>query len=447
MDSATQMQEVARDEQSLLERLEQAQSPPTQLAVDDIYSQSDDDQEEGEPHEIGSDSDSSDDGSVGYVPPSGRASVVNAEMMEAEEPVVTVFPPRTQILDEPSRGLTSTSFIHAPSSSAVEPGSQEWLRAAAAIEIPDLLKWTARHSSFSFAEINQESRSRVMIKSHAPQLDAPEPFIGLSSDKEFLSLYEQFAQNFRDSDADQVQSSIGKYISPKVDFKVNMTTYKQCDNDIRLEPMKFPLAVPNFIFPVKGHIAAPVRDVDLQHFEENYRKTLVILGNLEASMQAMLNQYPQHDSPDVFMMRSLYRVSQGLSDITQLASRGFHQTVVHRRDAAIRPMMAAKPNPVVFTDEQLLSLRHAPALGSKSVFEKPLLEQIKHERQSSSQDRLLSAAMTKLAYGKPSQSSGAKRSASSQGTPQAPKKAKASATVSKPPQSSVPSAHASGQSR
>ena len=95
MDSATQMNEVARDEQSLLQRLEQSQSTPTQLAVDDIYSQSDDDQEEGEPQELGSDSDSSDDGSVGYVPPSGRASVVNAELMDAEEPVVSEFSPRT----------------------------------------------------------------------------------------------------------------------------------------------------------------------------------------------------------------------------------------------------------------------------------------------------------------------------------------------------------------
>ena len=156
---------------------------------------------------------------------------------------------------------------------------------------------------------------------------------------------------------------------------------------------------------MKGHIAAPVRDVDLQHFEKNFRKTLVILGNLEASMQAMLEQYPKHDSPDVFMMRTLYRVSQWLSDITQLASRGFHQTVVHRRDAALKPMLLTKPNPVVFTDEQLLRQRHAPALGAKSVFEKPLLDEIKQERQSSSQDRLLSAAMTKLAYGKLTQAS------------------------------------------
>ena len=145
-----------------------------------------------------------------------------------------------------------------------------------------------------------------------------------------------------------------------------------------------------------------------------------------------------------FMMRSLYRVSQGLSDITQLASRGFHQTVVHRRDAAIKPMLVAKPNPVVFSDEPLLNLRHAPALGSKSVFEKPLLDQIKQERQSSSQDRLLSAAMTMLAYGKPTQTSGSKRSASSHTTAQAPKKAKLTATISKPPQPFVPSSHASG---
>ena len=147
MDSATQLDEVARDEQSLLERLEQSQSTPSRLAVEDIYSQSDDDQEEGEPQEVGSDSDSSDDGSIGYVPPSGRASVVNAEMMDAEEAVVNEFPPRTQILDEPSRVSIPASLTRAPSGSAVEPGSQEWLRAAAAIEIPDLLKWTAAHSS------------------------------------------------------------------------------------------------------------------------------------------------------------------------------------------------------------------------------------------------------------------------------------------------------------
>ena len=134
--------------------------------------------------------------------------------MDAEEPVVSEFSPRTQILDEPSRVLGSASFSRAPSGSAVAPGSQEWLRAAAAIEIPDLLKWTAAHSSFSVAETKQDSRARVMIKSHAPQLDSPEPFIGLSSDREFLGLYDQFARNFRDSDAEQIQSSVGKYISP-----------------------------------------------------------------------------------------------------------------------------------------------------------------------------------------------------------------------------------------
>ena len=93
--------------------------------VDEVYSQSDDDQEElleREPQEEESDSDSSDDEPIGHVPPSGRASVVNAELMDAEEPVVSEFSPRTQILDEPSRGLASASFSHAPSGSAVAPG-------------------------------------------------------------------------------------------------------------------------------------------------------------------------------------------------------------------------------------------------------------------------------------------------------------------------------------
>ena len=95
MDSATQLDEVAQDELSLLQRLELSQTTPSQLVVDEVYSQSDDDQEEGleeEPQEEDSDSDSSGDESVGHVPPSGRASVVNAELIDAEEAIVTECP-------------------------------------------------------------------------------------------------------------------------------------------------------------------------------------------------------------------------------------------------------------------------------------------------------------------------------------------------------------------
>ena len=90
--------------------------------------------------------------------------------------------------------------------------------------------------------------------------------------------------------------------------------------------MRFPLTMPNFVYAVKGNTATPVRDIDLQHLEEIFRKTLVICSNLETSMQALVSENSKGLEPDVFMMRSLYRVSQGLSDVAQLSSKGFHQT-------------------------------------------------------------------------------------------------------------------------
>ena len=219
-----------------------------------------------------------------------------------------------------------------------------------------------------------------------------------------MSSFEKFALNYIESDVDQVQSSIGKYISPKSDFRVNMATYKLCDSSIRTEAMRFPLAMPNFVYAVKGNTAAPVRDIDLQHLEEIFRKTLVICSNLEASMQALVAEYQENVDPDIFMMRSLYRVSQGLSDVAQLSSKGFHQTVTHRRDAALNPIIHHQERPLRVADDHLLRLRHAPSLDAKYVFDKAILSEIQTERQSSSQEKLLSVAMTKIASTKPPKS-------------------------------------------
>ena len=90
-----------------------------------------------------------------------------------------------------------------------------WLRAVSAIEIPDLIRWTAERSHFAYADFKDDARHRVTIRSQAPQFDTPSPFIGLSTNQDFLSSYEKFLQNFMEADSEQIQSLVGKYISPK----------------------------------------------------------------------------------------------------------------------------------------------------------------------------------------------------------------------------------------
>ena len=117
-----------------------------------------------------------------------------------------------------------------------------------------------------------------------------------------------------------------------------------------------------------------------------------------------MSEYPKGLEPDIFMMRSLYRVSQGLSDIAQLSSKGFHQTVTHRRDAVMHPIIHHKERPLRIADGHLLRLRHAPSLDATYVFDKAVLSEIQAERQSSSQEKLLSVAMTTIESTKPPQS-------------------------------------------
>ena len=63
---------------------------------------------------------------------------MNAEMMEAEDPLVSS---RTRIMDEPQYTFLSSMRHHLDqldtSDLSVLPGSEDWLRAVSAIEIPD----------------------------------------------------------------------------------------------------------------------------------------------------------------------------------------------------------------------------------------------------------------------------------------------------------------------
>ena len=135
---------------SLINRLTQG-SQDKKLVVEDVFSQS----EEGDNSEFAntrleiSGSSSSDSESDDDVPPSGRVSVVNAEMMEAEDPLASM---RTRIMDEPQDTYLSTMRPQSEpldtSELSVIPGSEDWLRAVSAIEVPDLIRWTAERSQF-----------------------------------------------------------------------------------------------------------------------------------------------------------------------------------------------------------------------------------------------------------------------------------------------------------
>ena len=418
----------------LLQSQLSAGNPPS---VEPLFSDDADSHSDSDPHEDKSDTESI--VSFSPAPLSGRTSVVNEELMEAEDP----FRPSVDDSVPPTQFVPDSG----DACSVEHPPSDDWTQTVMSISVPDLLKWTTEHSDFSYAATHEESRARVHLKSQPPTSDLPEPFIGLSSDSQLVDAFEKFRINYRDSDQDQVASVVGKYVSPKSDLKVNMSTYKLSDKLIRTEPMKFPVCPPSFLYPIKGNTAAPVRDIDLQHFEETFRRVLTICSNLEASMQAMVNVFPTLSSPDPFVMRSLYRVSMGLADITQLACKGFHQTVIHRRDAAIHPMIHGS-RPTSISDAHLLRLRHGPSLASRHLFDKEDLDAIREERQVQSKDHLLSAAMSRLAYQQKPQSSVPKRKSPSAALGAPPSKHSKSVSESgvKPSQQSSPS-QPSGQNR
>ena len=95
-----------------------------------------------------------------------------------------------------------------------------------------------------------------------------------------------------------IRKLIGKYVVPKDLFNVNMGTYRVTDAVIASDALKYPQDIPPFITLMKPNYSATVRKEDLKRFEENSRRSLLILSSLDATLLALIRAYPGSKSPD-----------------------------------------------------------------------------------------------------------------------------------------------------
>ena len=113
------------------------------------------------------------------------------------------------------------------------------------------------------------------------------------------------------------------------------------------------MAMPDFLSPMQGHFIATVREEDLKRWEEASRSSLVILSNLDAAVEAMVAIYPDHMQRNLYLMRSMFRVVQGLEALTRITVGSLHQAVTHRRNAALNALLNHKTKPLDIREDHL----------------------------------------------------------------------------------------------
>ena len=306
---------------------------------------------------------------------------------------------------------------------------EEWNREAAAIPIPELLRWIARQTHFTLGSTQSDTKKpRLALSSSSllPSLAEPEPFLGLSTSPGIVSGFEEHAQAFNVHRQLPFKQLIGKYAPPKDMFSFNIQTFKPCDKVICADAMRFPTEVPNFLVEVKGNFQSVVRDADLQKFEEHSRKSLLLLSHLDATVTALLSSYPLQESPSQEFMRGLFRTATTLSALADLASASLHQAVTHRRDTAISPKLKSASATCALSDEHLAALRGGSILDKQYLFSPDLLKTVQQERDALRSEALQTAALTRLAYPSPQtkQSSGKRPAASASQSSSGAKKQK-----------------------
>ena len=276
-----------------------------------------------------------------------------------------------------------------------------WMRQAMAIPIPDLLRWIEQNSDFVVSEAVQETkRLRISLSSSAfiPDLDRPEPFLGLNSSPALVHGFNAVLNSWEKHKPKPIRELIGKYVVPRDMFNVNMGTYRVTDEAITGDALKYPQEIPPFITLMKPNYSATVREEDLKRFEENARRSLLILSSLDTTLSALIRVYPDSESPDTSFMRALFRTSQGLSALSELASASLHQAVIHRRDSSINARLFNKQKPVYMSEDHISALRNGPILGEEYLFHPDILHRLQQERLSSNTERLQQAMMTKLVH-------------------------------------------------
>ena len=132
-------------------------------------------------------------------------------------------------------------------------------------------------------------------------------------------------------------------------------------------------------------------------FEEQARKSLLVLSNLDVTVTALTRTYPEQSEPDPLLMRALYRCIQGLQVLTDLTSATLHQAVTRRKDTSINGKLNNQKHPVAVSEEHLAQLRNGPLLGTRDLFDPDLVRRIQAERATKKSDDLQAVALNRLA--------------------------------------------------
>ena len=315
----------------------------------------------------------------------------SGQVSQAAPATQAVMPGREQGFDEPEvdvlRALQSMT-----------PGSLEWKELCAQISVKSLLAWTARHSSFDVSQLVEQSVPRMRFSTSAPVQHQESDFWGLDSSPELIQGFQGFMSVYRTATQANVMKHLGKYAPPRALHKpVSMSKYSLSDSLILPEAMKVPPApLPEFLFDVQPQTTAYVRDMDLASLEGNQRKTLVILSNVLASLQAIQTAYSVADTVDPMIFRSLFALSQAMQDISTLSSLSLQQLVIHRRDVALFPKQRVSPA-VPVEPAMVDELRHAPILESAFTFAPDALAEAESSRAVSSRSRLMDLAVMDFA--------------------------------------------------
>ena len=290
-----------------------------------------------------------------------------------------------------------------------------WVGEAMRISIPDLLKWIAAKSSFIVGVTPSEGKQiRPMLSASAllPELDTPDPFIGLSTSQGLIAGIDMNTDKFANHRPTSLRNLVGKYAPPRDFFSTSINTFKLCDSLINSDVLRATPEGIDFLTPIKSNYLSVAREGDIIKFEENARKSLVVLSNLDATLAALINAYPKQKQPDSFFMKGLFRCTQSLQALADLASFSLHQAVTHRRDTALNSKLNHQKHPVAISEEHLALLRNGPYLDRTELFEPDLIKRIQTERNSLRSEELHSAALNRLAYTQPQKRSHTAASAS-----------------------------------
>lgn len=273
------------------------------------------------------------------------------------------------------------------------------------IELPDLLKWVARNSSFTAVSPPSDTDDCVLMDSEPPPPPRGGEFVTLTASPAIQALAAKRASEASDRDK-HPGPTIGKIPVSSV-CKVPMKQYTLGSEGIRSTPPLWPADRPDWLLKVKPTSRLYVTDGDVVRLDSATREILTILSNMDglnAAVQRTVNSDFSDSLP--FILRALRAMGSSLGDLARLAVGISHQLTLHRRDAAL---WEAKSHHL--TGRQVTTLRHAPFLAAVNLFDEEALLKISTERQEDAQKQaILRVATTPVKQASPSKSTQQKRS-------------------------------------